>query len=118
MGKRSYSGCLAKRYKRRKAMKAILIDPKEQTVTEVVYTGEYTHIHDLICAPIFDCVRLGQQGPKRQHEVMYIDDEGLYREEQHYFKLCGNGPFTNKALIVGSNIDGADQDTCLTADLV
>ena len=63
-------------------MKAYLIDPEKQEVTEVDYSG------------------------------IYIDDEGLYAEKKHLWSFKGilhkNHLFNlvNKGLVLGTNIEG------------
>jgi hypothetical protein len=41
-----------------------------------------------------------------QEESMFVDENGLYREPQHFFTLSGNGPFAGKALILGTDKEG------------
>ena len=57
-------------------MKAILINPFDQTIKETEYTGNYKEIYDLIDCRSFDCVRIYET------QDMYIDDEGLMRNNQ------------------------------------
>ena len=51
-------------------MRAILLNPFDQTVKEVVYTGDFREIYSLIDCTTFDVVRLSES------DDMYVDDEG------------------------------------------
>jgi len=83
-------------------MKAILINPHEETITEVEYSGNYKEIYSLIDCRTFDCVRI------TPNEDMYIDDEGLLMNNQRYFTLLGTGlnNFAGKALLLSHDDEG------------
>ena len=82
-------------------MKAILIDPKERTISEVDYDGDWRNISKLIDCDLFSCVYI----PK--DDSIYVDDEGLYRENQSFFKWSTyDSPLAGKALILGTNDEG------------
>ena len=81
-------------------MKAILIDPFDESVSEVDYNGDYKEISNLInCGPI-DYVRLDDTND------IYVDDEGLLYddtdEDRNFgfaFGICD--PVFGKGLIMG-----------------
>ena len=54
-------------------MKAYLIDPEKEEVTEVEYSGDYKDIYKLIDCSTFDIVGITPEG-----DCIYIDDDGLY----------------------------------------
>ena len=88
-------------------MRAILIDPKEQTITEVEYNGDYKHINTLIDARCFDCVRLGD----KDENTIYVDDEGLMNgtiENVGMFRVDGHNPayLAGKGLILATDKEG------------
>ena len=84
-------------------MKAYLIDPFLESISQVEYDGHYRSIYDLIQAPLFTRLRLDD------HDVIYLDDEGLYRENQRYFLLQGyNQPLAGRGLVVGIDEEGGD----------
>ena len=86
-------------------MKAYLIDPYETTVTEVEYSGNYEDIYKLIDCHTFDCV--GFRGFK---DTIYIDDEGLYKEDKQFFMVDGfPTPLCGKALVLGTDKKGNSQ---------
>ena len=89
-------------------MKAILINPFDETVKEVEYTGDYREIYSLIECRTFDCVRL------TEIDDMYIDDEGLLINDQRYFSINGNN-YAGKGLLLSHNgIDGETTATTFT----
>lgn len=82
-------------------MKAILINPFDETVKEVEYTGDYREIYHLINCRTFDCVRL------TPHEDMYIDDEGLLINNQRYFRMVEiDANYAGKALLLSHDDEG------------
>ena len=76
-------------------MKGILINPFDTTIKEVVYTGDYREIYDLVDCTTFDCVRIYEA------QDMYIDDEGLFKNNQRYFRMVEIGAnYGGKALLL------------------
>lgn len=94
-------------------MQAFLIDPFDQTVTAVEYSGNYQDIYKLIGASLFDVVRI------RKGDSIYVDDEGLFREEQAFFKHKDYpNPLAGKALVLGTNDEGDSiEPNCVLAEL-
>tara|TARA_R100000388_G_scaffold86395_1_gene65868 strand:- start:27 stop:350 length:324 start_codon:yes stop_codon:yes gene_type:complete len=87
-------------------MKAYLIDPKKQEVTEVDYSGDYKDIYKLIDCSTFDVVGITPKG-----DGIYVDDEGLFAEERVYwqFDYSDGQPYirlVNKGLVLGTTIEG------------
>jgi hypothetical protein len=82
-------------------MRAFLIDPFRQEVTEVNYSGDYKQICEFIDAELFDVARLNANG-----DGIYVDDEGLYAEDQRFFqhKFYPN-PLAGKGLVLGCDMD-------------
>ena len=94
-------------------MKAILINPFDQTIKETEYTGDYREIYDLVSCRTFDCVRL------TPHEDMYIDDEGLLMDNQRYFRMVEIGAnYGGKALLLSHDDEGDTIDTNLDLQMV
>lgn len=82
-------------------MKAILIDPFEQTVKEVQYSGDFNQIYDLIDAQTFDVARIGRG------DGIFVDDEGLLNAPTHFFEHSEYpSPLAGKGLIVGCDHQG------------
>ena len=87
-------------------MKAILINPFDQTIKETEYTGDYREIYSLVDCRTFDCVRL------TPHEDMYIDDEGLLIDNQRYFRMLEIGAnYAGKALLLSHDDEGETKAT-------
>ena len=93
-------------------MKAILIDPFDESVSEVDYNGDYKEICNLInCGPI-DCVRLDDTND------VYIDDEGLLKNPTRYFRIFSYKTMSlhtlaGKGLILGHDDEGKSIATTL-----
>ena len=85
-------------------MKAILINPFDQTIKETEYTGDYREIYSLVECRTFDCVRLTDM------QDMYIDDEGLLIDNQRYFSIEGRN-YGGKALLLSHDSEGETKAT-------
>ena len=79
-------------------MRGILINPFDQTIKEVVYTGDFREIYSLIDCRTFDAVMLSDA------DDLYIDDEGLLKDNR-YFSWSGRN-FAGKGLILGHDDEG------------
>lgn len=91
-------------------MKGILIDPVTKTVTEVDYTGNYKNIYVHLGVDCFTVVGISPT------ETIFVDDEGLYREDQKYFIWKGYyQPLAGKGLILG--IDKAGESVATELDV-
>lgn len=88
-------------------MRAILIDPKNRTVTEVNYTGDYRNINTHIQADCFDIVRIGDENDN----TIFVDDEGLINDKARdvgFFRFDGDNPMAlaGYGLILGTDAEG------------
>jgi hypothetical protein len=93
-------------------MRAYLIDPIERRITEVDYDGNYKSIYKLIDCERFDCVRFSDNG-----DCAYVDDEGLFVENQGFFKIEGYPqPVAGKALVLGTDEEGGSVSPILSFD--
>jgi len=90
-------------------MKAVYIDPYDETVSEIDYNGDYKEIYNLIGCRTFDCVRLDDTND------MYVDDEGLLRNPNRYFKY-GEHTIAGNGLILAHNDEGESVGTELSSD--
>ena len=87
-------------------MKAILIDPNKQVIMDVVIDKKnglqdyYDHMEcDTFAVPHY----------LENEDALYVDDEGLLKQGQQYFKLDGwIYPVAGPALIVGTNVNTGD----------
>tara|TARA_Y100000034_G_scaffold125078_1_gene174172 strand:- start:44 stop:424 length:381 start_codon:yes stop_codon:yes gene_type:complete len=85
-------------------MRAILINPFDKTIKDVTITHDFKDIQILCNFSIFNIVSPFWDTIHHHNNRMYIDDEGLYKPDQRYFKLHGNN-YAGKALIVGIDED-------------
>ena len=85
-------------------MRAILINPFNQTIKEAVYGGDYREIYDLIGCSLFAVVRLSDV------DDLYIDDEGLLKNDNRYFSWSGRN-FAGLGLILGHDDEGETIET-------
>jgi|TARA_R110000744_G_scaffold303454_1_gene412131 hypothetical protein len=92
-------------------MKGILIDAFNETVKEVVITGNYKEIYALVECRTFDCVDIDE------YNTMYVDDEGLLKEPNRYFSIHGRD-YAGNGLIIGNNDEGESIDSTLTVEQV
>ena len=76
-------------------MKGILINPFDETIKEVEYTGNWRDISLLIDCELYDIVVLSDE------DTMYIDDDGLLKNNNRYFSWDGRN-FEGKGLIIGN----------------
>jgi hypothetical protein len=84
-------------------MKALLINPIDKTIEEVEYDGDYKQIYKYIDASPFGVVDIPND------DTIYIDDEGLYKDNQHFFiHKDVPTPLGGKALVLGADHDTGD----------
>lgn len=90
-------------------MKGILIDPFARTVTRVDVAKGIDAIYSLIQARPFDCVRIDERN------AIFVDDEGLYRDDQRFFQFRGYPqPLAGRGLILGNDREGETVSCTLT----
>jgi hypothetical protein len=92
-------------------IRAILIDPVNQSITETELesdAGGMTTLRSIYKATDCDCITTVRLGGDRNITFdMYLDDMGLYREEQFFFDIAGYGhTLAGKAVITGTNQGG------------
>ncbi len=89
-------------------MRAILIDPFAETITEIDYSGDYRDIYKLIRIEDRPFIIL----QIAYHENMFLDDEGLYQPGQRFFRFAGYaGTLAGCGLIIGEDEDGESAAT-------
>lgn len=96
-------------------MKGYLIDPFEQTITGVLYDGDYRQIYHLIQCQTFDVKAFIDE-----YNDLYIDDEGLYVDDQSFFgfNFTDEIVIAGRALVLGHDNQGGTTDTTLTLDFL
>ena len=96
-------------------MKAILINPKEETISVVEHKGGIDSIYKLVCCRTFEAGY-----PFQNNDIIYVDEEGLLKDSNYSFNIkCSEGisyPLMGNGLIVGSTEDGEDADCSSTVE--
>jgi len=98
-------------------MKAFLIDPYNQTITEVKYDGNYKTIQKIIGCAIFDIARFDDDSGNG----IYIDDSGFFLNDRKlfiFYPATGNPTIlAGKGLALGCNLlNGESQSLTCTFD--
>ena len=93
-------------------MKAILIDPFDESVSEVDYNGDYKEIYNLTDCDSFDVVSLDDIND------IYVDDAGLLKNPTRYFRIFSYttmriSTLAGKGLILGHDDEGESIATTL-----
>lgn len=96
-------------------MKAYLIDPTAQTVSQVEYDGNYKSIYKLIDCDTFTTVLLADD-----NDAIFVDDEGLLKDEPGpFFNLKGYPqPLAGKGLVLGADNEGESVEPTATLDQI
>ena len=92
-------------------MKAILIDVVNEEVREVEHDDTLASIYKLVDCGTFDVVRIDDVNS------IYVDDEGLFVEDQLYFKYTGTTDSVSLAgngLVLGVDDEGETTPPSLT----
>lgn len=86
-------------------MRSILIDPFTRTITEVEYSGDFKQIYELIDCDTYDCARINRQG-----DAIFVDDEGLFKEQEQKFFLHEDypQPLAGKGLVLGCDMENGE----------
>ena len=89
-------------------MKAILINPKLQTINYVDYSGDYKDIYKLTECTTFTAVYPFDNC----EDTIYLDDEGLLKSSNYCFTFrCDDGrnePLMGNALVLGADDEGEE----------
>lgn len=100
-------------------MRAILINPLEQSITEVEYNGDFRNIYEHLKCDTFDVVRLNNK------DDVFVDDNGLltFPNPHGYFIWMREdgkpyGPLAGRGLILGLNHEGESIATDMSLDEV
>ena len=101
-------------------MKAFLIDPASRSIAEVEIIpnasgSTLSAMYNALNCRLVDVATI-RALPGND---VWIDDEGLFIEDQSFFALAGNDtPYAGKALVLSCDREGTEQPpTCTMADL-
>ena len=92
-------------------MKLILINPKNQTVTEVEHDGSLDSIYKHLECDCFTSVNIGDND-------IYVDDEGLLMEPEFFFQFGELDPLAGNGLISSYDQEGETIPPTLTVEEV
>ena len=102
----------------KKTKKVIIIDPVAETVAEGSYDS-YEELYDLGNFRIFTVQMVDYNSDTDKGNDLFLDDEGLLKEDQRYFTFHGVGSFAGRGLLIGSDhATGESKDTTWTSDQV
>lgn len=103
-------------------MKTIVINPKDRTITEAEYNGDFKEIYTLLSfedfeVDTFTAVRIDES------ETIFVDDNGLINHNGNYngfFYVKGDYPvmLAGKGIILATDAEGESIGTKLTLDQV
>ena len=87
-------------------MKALFIDPTDQTIRTISYDGDYKSIYRMLDCRTFECVY-----PFNNEDTLFIDEEGLLKESNFAFNIRADNPqfsqtIMGKALVLGTDAEG------------
>lgn len=84
-------------------MKAILIDPFKQDITEIDWNGDALSIADTLCCKWITAVYPSDM----DRDIIYLDDEGLYVDDQRFFMVSDYPhPLAGYGLVLGTDETG------------
>jgi hypothetical protein len=97
-------------------MKAILINPKQKTITEIQIDGSLEGYYRALECEVFTVPTYLKNG-----DALYADDEGLFKEELYGTDVSAffpGGPLVGNLLVVGTTKDGDSEDCKSTVGYV
>ena len=99
-------------------MKAILINPKLQTINEINYSGDYKDIYKLTECSTFSCVYPFHLNA----DTLYCDDEGFLKQSNYCFSIrCDNGHtriLPGNDVSLGTDEEGESQDVESSIEMI
>jgi len=99
-------------------MRAILINPFEREITTVIRSDNYKDIYNYLSTDDFSVNNFAVVHWDEFNDI-FIDDEGLYVDDQAFFSIAGTRSelvLAGKGLILGHDGEGGTTDTNLTLE--
>ena len=93
-------------------MKAILIDPFNQEVKEIKIGDTLQDIYDAPDCDPFDIATFIHDSLGRTD--IYVDDEGLLKESNRYFKTWNGNIYAGKGLLLDTDDEGNSTDVSVS----
>ena len=98
--------------------KIIIIDPVTETVSAGSYSS-YEELYDLGNYDTFTVQMVDYNSDTDKGNDLFIDDEGLLKDNQRYFTFTGVGTFAGRGLLIGTDhTTGESIDTYWRLDQV
>ena len=82
--------------------KIIIIDPVTETVSAGSYSS-YEELYDLGNYDTFAVQMVDYNDDTDKGNDLFIDDEGLLKDNQRYFTFVGVGSFAGRGLLIGTD---------------
>ncbi len=82
--------------------KVIIIDPVTETISEGSYSS-YEELYDLGNYKLFTVQMVDYNSDTNKGNDLFLDDEGLLKEDQRYFTFVGVGTFAGIGILLGSD---------------
>jgi hypothetical protein len=82
-------------------MRAYLIDPAQRTIRQIELAG-WRELNVII-----ECDAMTMAAHWHTGDVLYVDDEGFHKPEQHFFRLADRPeqPLVGRGLVVGRELE-------------
>lgn len=85
-------------------MRALLINPEDQSITEITYDGNYKSLYDIIGN---GCICFSAFATEFSNDTFYYDDEGLFHNNIGGIIYPGwASPIVGKIVVLGSDDEG------------
>lgn len=100
-------------------MRGILIDPFEQTITEVDPQSMDEWVKKMLKVDLVTAVTVWYDEDTDRRETLWVDDEGLFVKDQKYFQWKGyEQPLAGRGIILGTDAEGETIASDLRYDYV
>lgn len=93
-------------------MKVFVIDPANLDIYEAEYNGSIDEIYQL---GDFDCFDVASFNA--ENDGVYVDDNGLFKEDQSFFAITGYPqPLAGKGVVIGCDEEGASVEPSVSLE--
>ena len=86
-------------------MKAILIQPQQESVRHISYDGDSKSIYRILQCTTYEAIYPFDNG-----DTLWIDEEGLLKESNYAFNLKADNPKFNQTIMGSAMILGTDAE--------
>ena len=89
----------------RKVMRAILINPMQESIRYTSYDGDFRSIYKILQCTTYEAVYPFDNG-----DTLWIDEEGLLKESNFAFDILGSNELWNRTYLGSAMILGVDAE--------